>query len=348
MAFNRIMYLARLAAPAVFVAAFLELALPAAAADAPYDGERCVGLVCIEVVEVGDAGNAPDPGTGEGAVAHDFAIGKYEVTVAQYLIFLNAVASRAAELPVGKREAIEGLWQEDMFETHAYVAPRGVIARSGSGTVSDPYVYSEVPAPELGPLSSRRGVLNISWLAAARFANWLHNGATATSDTETGAYSLDYRTKGGAVRNPGARWWIPSNDEWYKAAFYDPGRPGTAKYWTYPSQSDELPRAEVPPGGTNSANFNGAGPEGQKLTPVGAYAGTSSHYGTYDQAGLLWEWSDTPVLNHDGVPETMGLLGGSWSLGLINVSKFGGRDYLPDYNDDDTGFRLATTGGNAP
>ena len=32
-----------------------------------------------------------------------------------------------------------------------------------------------------------------------------------------------------------------------------------------------------------------------------------------------------------------------YKLGIINISKFGPRDYEPTYNDDDTGFRLATT-----
>ena len=46
----------------------------------------------IETVLVGDAGNAPDT-TGYGAVAYDFSIGKYEVTIGQYAVFLNSVAS---------------------------------------------------------------------------------------------------------------------------------------------------------------------------------------------------------------------------------------------------------------
>lgn len=315
------------------------------AADA---ADRCVGLVCIDVVDVGDPGNAPDADTGLGAVDQVFAIGKYEINVDQYLTFLNAVAATPAELPPGKREAIEELWQQDMFETHSYVAPKGVVARSGNGSMAAPYVYREIPNVALDRQSPRRAILNISWFAAARFANWLHNGGTATSNTEDGAYTLSYRREGVVPRNPGARWWIPSLDEWYKAAYHDPSKLGKNPYWTYPTRSDSLPVAEMPPGGANSANYNSMAPDGQKLTPVGAYAGTTSHYGTHDQAGLMWEWSDTPYRNHDGISQTMALLGGSWSLGLINLSKFGGRDYLPEYNDDDTGFRLATTVSVAP
>lgn len=304
---------------------------------------RCEGEVCIDVLEVGDVRNAADAETGHGAVDYAFAIGRHEVTVGQYLTFLNTVAADLSALPPDKRGALEELWQEDMINTHSYVLPNGMISRNGSGTREDPYVYREVPDPALGEASSHRGVLNISWFAAARFANWMHNGGRPDSTTETGAYTLEYRRKGVAQRNPDARWWLPSQDEWYKAAYFDRAKLGESPYWNYPTRSDALPVAEMPQGGVNSANYNSVAPDGQKLTPAGAYADTFSPYGAYDMAGSLWEWCDTSVSDHDGEPETMVMLGGSWSLGLINLSRFGARDYLPEYNDDDTGFRLATT-----
>jgi formylglycine-generating enzyme len=46
----------------------------------------------IDWVTVGDAGNAPDK-TGYGAVAYEFQIAKFEVTIGQYAEFLNAVAA---------------------------------------------------------------------------------------------------------------------------------------------------------------------------------------------------------------------------------------------------------------
>lgn len=304
----------------------------------------CVGLICMAVVEVGNAGNPADVQTGLGAVTYPFAIGKYEVTLEQYLRFLNTVATRPYALPADKRDALIELWVLDMQKTHDYVSKDGLIARTGQGTTEAPFVFTEIPDPNWDTRSGQRGMLNISWFAAARFANWMHNGATATADTETGAYSLNGARTGFIARNPDARWWIPSLNEWYKAAFYDPTRPGRQPYWNYPTRSDVLPDRGPLPGGANSANFNGGQPEGQHITPVGAYEKSVSYYGTYDQAGLLWEWTDTSYNNHDGQPRTMGLMGGSWSLGQINISKHGGRDYLPQYNDDDTGFRLATRG----
>lgn len=302
----------------------------------------CVGLVCMSVVDVGDAGNPADTQTGLGSVAQAFAISQYEVTLEQYVRFLNAVATRPYALAPNKQEAVLELWLPEMKETHDYVSKDGLIGRTGLGTAESPFVFQEVPDSTWGALSGKRGMLNISWFSAARFANWMHNGATAEADTETGAYNLHGARTGAISRNPDAKWWIPSQNEWYKAAFYDPTRPGHQPYWNYPTRSDVLPDRGPIPGGSNSANFNGAQPEGQHITPVGTYKKSISFYGTYDQAGLLWEWTDTSYNNHDGQPSTMGLMGGSWSLGQINVSKHGGRDYLPQYNDDDTGFRLAT------
>lgn len=181
---------------------------------------NCIGLICLETVNVGDVNNPSDMETGLGAVTYDYAIGKHEVTVEQYVTFLNTVATTPNELPVEKRAAIIELWQSDMKNTHPYVSVNGLIDRGGSGTTADPYRFSEVPDPRWGSKASLRGILNISWFSAARFANWLHNGATAAASTETGAYSLNYATLGVFPKNNGAKWWIPSDDEWYKAAFY--------------------------------------------------------------------------------------------------------------------------------
>jgi hypothetical protein len=67
----------------------------------------------------------------------------------------------------------------------------------------------------------------ISWFRAARFCNWLNNnkpsGPQNTSTTEDGAYTLNGAVSGTTVsKNAEAKFWIPSEDEWYKAAFYNP------------------------------------------------------------------------------------------------------------------------------
>jgi len=102
-------------------------------------------------------------------------------------------------------------------------------------------------------------------------------------------------------RKTGARFWLPNENEWYKAAYYKGG--GTsAGYWSYPTASHPAPTAELPPGTDllyGSANHydDGYVDSTYYTTEVGAYTAkpSDSAYGTFDQAGNLWEWNETPA-----------------------------------------------------
>jgi formylglycine-generating enzyme len=291
-------------------------------------------LVTIETVPVGNPNNPKDPQTGLGAVPYEYAIGKYVVTIGQYVTFLNAKAT------VTTNPALINLWNKDMAEPASYVS-EGFIKRTGSGTQADPFLYTEIADPALGTNSSNRAICNISWFSAARFANWMNNGATKLADTESGAYALQNATSGVFLKEKNAVWWIPSEDEWYKAAYYDPTKLLVGGYHTYPNRSDAEPKKELPPGGANSANYDGIMPDKRKITPVGAYTQSKSYYGTFDQGGLVWQWNDAVYSDQLGKPLNRGMRGASWSLGLLNISKLSPRDYPPTYEDDDSGFRLA-------
>lgn len=81
----------------------------------------------------------------------------------------------------------------------------------------------------------------ISWGDAARFANWLTNGQPTgmqgAGTTETGSYTLNGAMTNTALqavtRNANARYVVPTENEWYKAAYYDPtaGAGGGDNYW---------------------------------------------------------------------------------------------------------------------
>ena len=133
------------------------------------------------------------------------------------------------------------------------------------------------------------------------------------------------------MRNPGATWVVPNEDEWFKAAYYDSSVP---KYWNFPTQSDAAPTAEPPPGGANSANYNMAVTPAPNLTDVGAYTTASNFYGTFDQGGNVMEWLET--LGNVGLFRK--IRGGSWTGGgsfllkQVWVNGAGGRN---------VGFRVA-------
>ena len=55
----------------------------------------------------------------------------------------------------------------------------------------------------------------------------------------------------GISRNGGAAYFLPSANEWYKAAYYNPSN---ATYWTFPTQSNSIPSNALSSTGTNNAN----------------------------------------------------------------------------------------------
>ena len=255
--------------------------------------------ITIDTVFVGDAGNANDTTTGYGAVAYDYHIGTHEVTNSQYTAFLNAVAAT---------NDTHSLYNSEMG-TSAF----GGISRSGT---AGSYSYSTRTGMADKPVNF------VSFWDSARFANWLTNGqptgAQGSGTTETGAYTL---TSNGISSNTVTRgdWYnasegntssetvfaIASEDEWYKAAYYDPTlNGGTGGYYVYPTQRNTAPTAQNPPGGENSANYNDFR---RGTTDVGAYPHSASHYGTFDQGGNVFEWNDEIVTS-----STRGLRGGSF------------------------------------
>ena len=178
------------------------------------------------------------------------------------------------------------------------------ISRSG---VSGSYSYSVIG-------SANHPVTYVSWGDAARFANWLHNGQPTglqnASTTEDGAYTLErgaIRCGLNAVtRNAGATWFIPTENEWYKAAYYRP--PAAVHIILYPTGSNLAPTASGPTALANHANFNNVV---GNLTDVGAYTGTTSPYGTFDQGGNVIEWNET-LRNGCFGGMRRALRGGSW------------------------------------
>ena len=293
-------------------------------------------LVTIETVPVGNAGNAADT-TGYGDVAYDYAIGKYEVTLNQYSEFLNAVAATDTY----------GLYNVNMGTDLNSAG----IARSG---VSGSYTYSVIG-------SGNRPVTYVSWYDSARFVNWLHNGQPvglqAAGTTETGAYTLTGNS-GLITRNSGWLYGLPSENEWYKAAYHQPAAQGgdSDDYWLYPTANNAIPNSRNGSvSDPNSANFyrddsiaNGfndgyalsgstVGSASQNyLTDAGTFSLASSYYGTFDQGGNAMEWNDAIIR---GV--TRGLRGGAWGFDEIFLRASDRTQFVPADEGSITGFRVA-------
>ena len=287
-------------------------------------------LVNIETVTVGDAGNAADSTTGDyGAVADVFAIGKYEVTISQYTTFLNSAASVTSD------SYIVNLWNANMTSDLIIAG----ISRSGDGSLVSPYSYLVIG-------SGNHPIAYASWFDAARFANWVNNGAINGASTETGAYTLNGATNGvGFTVNPGATWFLPSQDQWYKAAYYRGGETN-AGYWDYPTQSDSAPGNTIG-GATNQANSKLGGVYSvtqsaslsftqNYLTDAGVFSNSASAYGTFDQGGNVIEWNDAVI------GSSRELRGGNWIDENVFLASSASSSFDPSFESIITGFRVAT------
>jgi len=281
--------------------------------------------VIIDYVTVGDAGNAADPLTGGlyGAVSYAYQIGKYEVTNAQYAEFLNNVAATDAN----------GLYNASMGSD-----ARGGITRSGS---SGSFTYAV--KTDMGD----KPVNYVSMADAMRFTNWINNGQGANT-TESGAYDMS-QSLSTVVHNSSASVWLPTEDEWYKAAYYQPAGAGgdTDSYWLYATQSNTAPtiatvdaNGNITNDGANVANYNlGAIWNGQtgNVTTVGSAGATSdSYYGAYDLGGNVWEWNEAVISTDRGVR------GGSWGNTENNLRASFRISGSPTAEVNVVGFRLAS------
>jgi formylglycine-generating enzyme required for sulfatase activity len=287
----------------------------------------------IDWVTVGDPGNTADT-TGSpnpaGAVADSFRIMKYEFTNQQYTDFLNSVDA-------------SGTNPNSVYNTSMGSNARGGISfTSGAASGSKYAVRSNM---------GDKPVNFVSWFDAARVSNWLMNGATGTSSTETGAYTLvGGQTSGTApAKNPGATFYIPTEDQWYKAAYYKGGSTN-AGYWDYATQSDTAPTA-VTSGSTgigsagstgNFANYNrvaGWNSQNGNVTTVGTNGGASA-YGAFDMSGNLYEWNDLT----GAAGSSRGLRGGGWyNFGdAFDLSSSSRLTFDPSSESNIDGFRLAS------
>jgi len=311
------------------------LVLAAAAAQA---------AISIETVAVGDIGNGNDPTTGYGSVGHSYNIGKYEVTIGQYTAFLNAVAATDTY----------SLYNTSMG-TNMNVAG---ISRSGS---SGSYTYAVM---DNAGSSANRPITYVSWFDAARFSNWMANGQPTgeqgNATTENGAYTLNGAMSGVSFTkntiNPNTSatttYWIPSENEWYKAAYYDPSPSGpSGDYWLYPTRSDSAPGNTIG-AEANQANYtfyNGSSyiysvtqsssysSSQNYLTDGGAFSGSGSFYGTFDQGGNVWEWNDRAIADF-----YRGIRGGAWDVNEFTLdSGFNNADD-PSNGQAYIGFRVAS------
>ena len=247
-------------------------------------------------VVIGDTNNPSDTtwGSSLGSVSYNYLMTKYEISNIEYCYFLNCVDP-------------EGLNPQNIYDTNMGSQTLGGILFTNSNANGAKYT--------LKPRMGNKPVNFVNWWCAARFCNWLHNGASIYNTTDTsssapqnnGSYTLGTSTAGSTVAaNASALFTIPTYNEWIKAAHYKGGNASNT-YWNYATRTNTTPSAvsaDVVTGdgvsqiSNNTANIsysanwdpvNGSpfsvrsGP-----TTVGTN-GASSSYGLFDMAGNVAE-----------------------------------------------------------
>jgi formylglycine-generating enzyme required for sulfatase activity len=242
-------------APALLVLAIAVLAIPAtslaaapsvltfktmkvAALDNP-----AVGIVPFTDAIYKSCAEAPEPKGPRapacqtvGGVGYEFGVSKLEVTVGQWVKFLNTVD------PLGRNA--HRLYSET--ESGAEWPRFGQVNFSSGASAGRHYS----PAAKQW-VTKPYGFAN--FLRSARFVNSLYNGKLISKrsgsegaftyttykvrlsrNTESGMYDMRNRK---ATRSHKTGFVVPSQDEWIKSAYYDPSGGGTYSYWKYPTNA---------------------------------------------------------------------------------------------------------------
>jgi hypothetical protein len=246
---------AQVALLALLVAALSALAGPSLAGAAPKravvslktvkvtsPGNPSVGIVPFSDAVYQSCADAPvTPAACQmlGGVSYPYSIGRLEITVKQWVAFLNTVDRTGRD-------------RHDLYDpTQSSSAwPKyGAINKSAQRPDGHHYVVA-FPAWADKPY----GFAN--FLRAARFVNSLFNGrliakssglvggfsvttykVRLSAETERGMYDLGRHRRTGATRARKKGFVVPSQNEWIKAAYYDRSGGGTYSYWKYPTNA---------------------------------------------------------------------------------------------------------------
>ena len=291
------------------LAGVLALTLTAARADSFGSGANAFN---IDFVTIGNPGNPLDTGTTGlystpyGAVGYTYQMGTYEIS-------------------------------EDMIDK--------------ANTVGGLFITKTTR-------SANQAATAVSWNEAAQFVNWLNvssgsapaykfavnpGDAGYVSNTEANANLVLWAPgdagydAGNLYRNRNARYVLPSEDEWYKAAYYS----GSGSlYYDYATGSDTIPTAVVSGTGAGTAVYSGGG----ATAPADiTQAGGLSYYGTMGQNGNVFEWDESAfAAPNDDPSENRAIRGGLWGSTEINLRASIRISNSPTNSSNTVGFRVAS------
>jgi sulfatase modifying factor 1 len=266
----------------------------------------------MEFVTIGDAGNAADTGSAPtGSVSYEYDIGKYEVSRSMIDSY-NTLFGTSNNLQISMNDAY--------------------------GT------------------DGNKAALGLSWVEAARFVNWLN-----TSEGYSAAYKFDAGSEIGDLnllwtssdagydptnpfRNTNAAFTLPTADEWYKAAYFDP----VSDTWRqYATLNGNEPTATTGSTADNEVVYK----QTAEFGPVDVtLAGGVNAFGVVGMNGNVSEWEETNFsLTNNDPNANRGFRGGYWnSSPWFLRSDFRGDRHPKLENNPGNGLRVTFSQGFAP
>ena len=193
----------------------------------------------------------------------------------------------------------------------------------------------------------------LSWIDAAKFVNYLntsHGYYPAYKINSFGELELWQNgdlgyNSGNQYRNSRARYVMPSEDEWYKAAYFSTSGTthlvyqnrdyyASGSWWDYPNETDAPPQSVA--NGFIGAVFSQSGPADVQES------GEKSFWGTVGQGGNVWEWTETSVDHLNANPNSNRIIrGGSFlSTSSQDLCATTIQEVGPSTSQIDLGFRV--------
>ncbi len=224
--------------------------------------------------------------------------------------------------------------------------------RIGKFEISEDAITKANALGGLGITQDNRGVnkpaTSVNWFEAAKFVNWLNTsrGHQAAYNFDSGGnFQLWSTTEawqlGGEnlFRHKDAFYFLPSADEWYKAAYYDPA---TGLYYDYPTGSDNVPDGIDFEGDTL---FDAVFTDGALIADPNDVSdvGVLSPFGTAGQGGNAMEWEETELdLMNDASSVERGFRGGWWDSPEFDLRATNRDSANGSFDISIVGFRVAS------
>jgi len=238
---------------------------------------------------------ASNPASGYGVVNYDYQMGVHEITQSQF----------------------------DAF-------------RSDAGFAANTYTYTN---------GVNRPANQTSWFEAAQFVNWLntsqgHQAAYDITSVSLDVYGHTFNAWGAAdaanggtnlYRHKDAVFFMPSEDEWVKAAYWN----GT-NLQTYATVGDTVPTQ------AQSNYYDGGYAVGSPDNLWDAGSGVAELNGTHDMLGNVWEWMESPYSPTYGDHALRSYRGGAFYSNSYYLGSLTRIDYTSWFENSSIGFRVAS------